>query len=105
MNDPRTEAAILKHYRLQDAFPTAWSDPIEDAQAKQRKQFRQSTSRYSVLQEDGASSSLKGLVGGDLYSSGSVPEDEPDPLGTTESVVRVLRKRGIPAQDNVRLRG
>ncbi|KAI5781456.1 exocyst complex component Sec5-domain-containing protein [Geopyxis carbonaria] len=104
MNDLRSEAALLKHYRLHEPFPESWSDPIEDAQAKQRMQFRKSTSRYSVLQEDGISSSLKGLVGGDLYSGGAVPEDEPDPLGSTDSVARVLRKRGLPVDDNVRLR-
>lgn len=104
MTDSRSEAALLTHYRLQDPFPTSWSDPIEEEQAKQRVRYRQSTSRYSVLQEDGLSSSLKGLVGGDLYSGGPIPEDEPDPLGSVPSVARALLKRGIPVDDNVRLR-
>jgi len=43
-------------------------------------------------------------VGGDVYSTGIVPEDEPDPLGTASSVVRVLGKKGLPVRDNVRLR-
>ena len=102
--DTRAEASLLKHYRLQDPFPEKWSDPIEDAQIAQRERSRASTSRYSILQEEGVSASLKGLVGGDLYSSGAVAEDEPDPLGTTDSVVRVLNKRGLPVMENVRLR-
>lgn len=104
MNDWKSEGALLAHYRLQNPFPQSWSDPIEEAQAKQRLQYRKSTSRYSVLQEESVSSSLKGLVGGDLFSGGAVKEDEPDPLGTADSVVRVLRQRGIHADDNVRLR-
>lgn len=101
MTDSRSEGALLKHYRLQDPFPEVWSDPIEDAQVAQRKLLRQSTARYSVLQEDGASSALRGLVGGELSET---LEDEPDSLGTTDSVVRVLKKRGLRVEDNVRLR-
>ncbi|KAL7266939.1 Exocyst complex component S5 [Rhizina undulata] len=104
MADYRSEAALLKQYRLQDPYPESWSDPIEDLQAQQRKQLRASTSRYSVLQEEGIPISLKGLVGGDLFSGGVVPEDEPDPLGSTDSVVRVLKKRGLPVDENSRLR-
>jgi exocyst complex component 2 len=105
MNDSRSETGLLKHYRLQDPFPETWSDPIEDAQLQQRKLSRRSTKRYSVLQDDGISSSLRGLVGGgDVYSGTTVAQDEPDPLGTADSVVRVLKKRGIPAEENVRLR-
>ncbi|PWW76845.1 hypothetical protein C7212DRAFT_351691 [Tuber magnatum] len=104
MGDPRAEAALLKHYRLQNPFPETWSDPIEEAHIIQRQQSRASTSRYSVLQEEGISASLKGLVGGDVYSTGAVPEDEPDPLGMVGSVARVLGKRGLPVRDNVRLR-
>lgn len=102
MADHRSEAALLKYYRLQDPFPSSWSDPVEDLQLKQRKQFRASTTRYSILQEEGFSASLKGLTG-ELYT-GFVPEDEPDPLGSTNSVVRLLRERGLAVDDNVRLR-
>lgn len=104
MGDPRAEAALLTHYRLQNPFPETWSDPIEEAQIIQRQQSRASTSRYSILQEEGIAASLRGLVGGDVYSTGVVPEDEPDPLGIANSVVRVLKKRGLPVKDNVRLR-
>ena len=102
MGDPRAEAALLTHYRLQNPFPETWSDPIEEAQIIQRQQSRASTSRYSILQEEGIAASLRGLVGGDVYSTGVVPEDEPDPLGIANSVVRVLKKRGLPVKDNVR---
>lgn len=97
-----SEAALLKHYRLQDPFPDAWSDPVEDLQVKQRKQFRASTTRYSILQEQGISASLKGLAG-EQYTA-FVPEDEPDPLGGTNSVVRSLRERGLAVDENTRLR-
>lgn len=92
-------AALLKHYRLQDPFPAAWSDPIEDA-AEMQGLKGNSTVRYSVLQENVAST-LKGLLADD---GGMLPQDEPDPLGTTESVVRVLKQRGLPVEENLRLR-
>lgn len=93
------DAAIARHYRLTDPFPTVWSDPIEDNQAVHRKATRASTARYSVLQEEGMS----------LRSSGNVldttiPQDEADPLGTTNSVVRVLRQKGLPVDENLPLR-
>jgi exocyst complex component 2 len=106
MNDSRSDPAFLKHYRLQDPFPTSWSDPIDDAQQQLQRGglHRKSTVRYSVLQEEHASPTLRGLIGDDLYEGGAVPRDEPDPLGSTDSVVRVLKKRGLPVEDNVRLR-
>jgi exocyst complex component 2 len=99
MTDP---GAVFKHYRLKDPFPTSWTDPVEDVQHKQRVQRRQSTVRYSILQEE-RSSTFKGLVD-DEYEDATVLLDESDPLGTTNSVVRVLKKRGLPVEDNVRLR-
>lgn len=106
MNDPRSDPALLKHYRLNDPNPIAWADPIEEAQQQRQRGglHRQSTVRYSVLQEEQVSAALRGLIGDDLFEGGSVPRDEPDPLGTTDSVVRVLRQRGLPVEDNVRLR-
>lgn len=94
------DPTIAKHYRLTDPFPTAWSDPIEDSQAVHRKATKASTARYSVLQEEGMS----------LRSSGNaleaaVPQDEADPLGSTSSVVRILRKRGLLVDNNLKLRG
>ncbi|KAH0602818.1 uncharacterized protein H6S33_008468 [Morchella sextelata] len=100
MTDHRSEALLLKHYRLDSAFPEAWSDPIEDLQIAQRKQFRASTTRYSILQEEGISASFTRPD----TDSGFVPEDEPDPLGSTSSVVRLLRDRGLPVEENTRLR-
>ena len=93
------DPTIAKHYRLTDPYPTTWSDPIEDSQALHRRATKASTARYSVLQEEGMS----------LRASGSsleavVPQDEADPLGSTSSVVRILRKRGLPVDDNLKLR-
>jgi len=44
-----------------------------------------------------------------LRSSGNVldttvPQDEADPLGTSNSVVRVLRQKGLPVDENLPLR-
>ncbi len=33
-----------------------------------------------------------------------VQKDEPDPLGTSDSVVRSLKNMGLPLQDDLRMR-
>lgn len=91
------DPAVAKHYRLTEPFPTTWSDPVEDTHIAQK--IKPSTARYSVLQEDG----MLRLAGGSALDN-SIPQDEPDPLGSTSSVVRVLRQKGLPVDDNIRLR-
>lgn len=93
------DVAIAKHYRLTDPYPTTWSDPIEDNQVVHRKATRASTARYSVLQEEGMSLRSSGNV-----LDTTVPQDEADPLGTTSSVVRVLRQKGLPVDENIPMR-
>lgn len=95
------DPTIAKHYRLTDPYPTAWSDPIDDGQAVHRRATKISTARYSVLQEAGTAMSLR--ASGNALEV-SVPQDEADPLGSTSSVVRILRKRGLLVDNNSKLR-
>ena len=92
------DAAVAKHYRLTDPYPLVWTDPIEDSQVIQRKAIRPSTARYSVLQEEGLS--LRATTSLDA----SIPQDEADPLGTTSSVVRILRQKGLKVDESLKLR-
>lgn len=104
------EQTVLDFYRLQNPFPTEWpaannSDASEDedevkAKIQRRKSRYQAleravTNRRSVI--PGAENSGKGGV------TNIVQSDEPDPLGTSESVVRSLRALGLPVQDNPRI--
>ena len=109
------ERTILNNYNLTTLYPTEWpaekdeSDESEEeipVKSRAEASFRRSKSRYSALERHG--SDRKSLVpGAQKTGSGAsnlVQKDEPDPLGSTESVVRILRQRGLPVEDNVLLR-
>ncbi len=110
------ERTILNHYNLTTLYPNEWpaekdeSDASEEDlpyKSKANAPFRRSKSRYSALERNG--SGRRSLVpGAEKTGTGAgnlVPKDEPDPLGGMDSVVRVLRQRGLPVEDDTRLRG
>ena len=107
------ERTILEHYQLSSPYPLEWpaekdlSDlSEEEEQVKPRAGVRRSKSRYSALER--VASDRRSLVPGSQKSGDGVENlvqrDEPDPLGTTESVVRILRQLGLPVADDTRLR-
>ena len=109
-----SEHTILNHYNLTNHFPTAWptekneSDASEDEKAGNtilKHASRRSKSRYSALERSG--SDRRNLVPGSQKLRGGqenlVQKDEPDPLGVTDSVIRVLRQKGLPVEEDQRL--
>jgi exocyst complex component 2 len=108
------ERQVLDHYQLSTAFPVEWpaekdlSDASDEEETKPQRngQVRRSKSRYSALER--VTSDRKSLVPGSQKTGDGlenlVQRDEVDPLGTTESVVRILRQLGLPVQDDTRLR-
>jgi exocyst complex component 2 len=108
------ERQVLDHYQLSTAYPVEWpaekdlSDASDDEEVVPQRngQVRRSKSRYSALER--VTSDRKSLVPGSQKTGDGlenlVQRDEPDPLGTTESVVRILRQLGLPVQDDTRLR-
>ncbi|KFY36536.1 hypothetical protein V495_07800 [Pseudogymnoascus sp. VKM F-4514 (FW-929)] len=110
------ERTVLAHYQLPTAFPTEWpaekdeSDASDDEGLVKKKKTsstgRASKSRYSALER--ATSDRRSLVPGSQKTGEGlenlVQKDEPDPLGTGESVVRILRGHGLPVQDDIHLR-
>lgn len=107
------ERTVLEHYQLSTPYPVEWpaekdtsdASDEEDAPRSRRNGLRQSKSRYSALER--AASDGKSLPGAQKTGDGVenlVQRDEPDPLGTTDSVVRVLRQLGLPVQEDTRLR-
>jgi exocyst complex component 2 len=113
------ERTILEHYHLTTPNPQEWpadkdqsdsSDEDGDGSLKpaaaSRLIMRRSKSRYSVLER--AASDRRSLVPGSQKTGDGlenlVQRDEPDPLGSTQSVVRILRQQGLPIQDDTRLR-
>lgn len=96
------EVDLLNHYGLQSLNPTRWpeglfeeGDQERDTQwkstAKARKRMT-TLGRIPSLQSQGRS------------QKASVQKDEPDPLGTSQSVVASLRRRGLPVEDDYKLR-
>ncbi len=108
-------ADVLNHYNITIPFPTEWptekdeSDGSDDdlpPKGVAKSLIRRSRSRYSALERSG--SDRRTLVPGSEKTGDGVEnlvqKDEPDPLGGTDSVVRVLKHKGIPVEDDQRLR-
>lgn len=111
MND---EHIILNHYNLTNPFPIAWPVEKDDIDASEEENAagglskadtRRSRSRYSALQRIG-SGHRSSVPGSQKLRDGHenlAQKDEPDPLGVTDSVVRVLRQRGLPVEEDLQL--
>ena len=104
---------VLDHYGLVTPYPLEWPAEKDDSEASEeegptakRLGHMRSKSRYSALER--ATSEWRSLVPGSQKSNNGVENlvqrDEPDPLGSTESVVRILRQTGLPVQDDIGLR-
>lgn len=105
------EHAILNHYNLTTPYPTTWPVEKDDSDASDdafpvKPSIRRSKSRYSALERSG--SDRRSLVPGSEKTGDGVEnlvqKDEADPLGNADSVVRVLRQKGIAVEDDQRLR-
>jgi|SRR5271168_3343339 len=108
------ERTVLDHYQLSTPYPLEWpaekdlSDASEEEDAKPSRSdmVRRSKSRYSALER--AASDRKSHVPGSQKTGDGVEnlvqKDEPDPLGSTDSVVKILRQQGLPVQEDTRLR-
>lgn len=106
------ESTLLNHYKITTLYPDAWpagkdlddssdEEPLPDSRSK----VRRSKSRYSAL--DRTASYRSSVPGAERTKDGVenlVQKDEPDPLGGPQSVIQVLRQRGVPVEDNQKLR-
>ncbi|KAH0424367.1 exocyst complex component Sec5 [Colletotrichum camelliae] len=107
------ERTILEFYQLPNPYPNEWPDEknqsggSDDEEKDEKKaKLNRRKSRYQALER--AVSNRNSMIPGSQSEKGGigniVQRDEPDPLGTTESVVRTLRQLGVPIQDDPRLR-
>jgi exocyst complex component 2 len=113
------QRAILNHYNIATPYPTEWPADKDDSDGSDdehpapasltkanlnRKFSRMPKSRYSVLDRniDRRPSAARGSLGSQIETV--VQKDESDPLGTSDSVISVLRKRGLPVDDDITLR-
>ena len=104
------ERSISNHYNLSNPYPVEWPAELEDSDDEEAQSsklnVRKSRSRYSALERN-ASDRRSVIPGSQKTGDGRanlVQKDEPDPLGTSESVVRALRSRGLPVDEDARLR-
>ena len=110
------ERTILHYYNLATPYPSEWPAEKDDSDASEEdlptafnntSTIRRSKSRYSALERSG-SDRRSFVPGTERTGNGAgnlVQKDEPDPLGGPDSVVRILRQRGLPVEDDARLRG
>lgn len=118
------ERAILDRYNLTSSFPTAWPEEADDAddtdtdaeangnnalireQSKQSANSRRSFSNTYRRIDRHASvrSQLSGTQKTARGEDSMVQKDEADPLGMAPSVAAELRRRGLPVDENVKLR-
>lgn len=104
------ETTLLNKYNIPTLYPAQWpaekdkdSDDDEDdtVQTTTAQPLRRSRSRFSVL--EGGRRQLPGAEKSRDGVENLVQKDETDPLGTYPSVVQVLRQRGLPVEDDIKL--
>lgn len=106
------ERTILDFYQLQTPFPSEWPTEKDEAESEDDddqnpRQFDRRKSRYQALERavgDRRGSYVLGQENGKGGVGSLVQKDEPDPLGSSDSVVRSLKHMGLPIQDDARLR-
>ncbi|KAL4944467.1 hypothetical protein BDV06DRAFT_187385 [Aspergillus oleicola] len=102
-----TDADVAHFYNLPSAYPEEWPAELddEDDDGEVALQRRGSKSSYHVLDR---SNSRRGAHLGSLKGNSGrenlVKVDEPDPLGSTNSVLNALKKRGLPVAEDSHLR-
>lgn len=100
------ERTVLDFYQLSSPYPSEWpaDKDEEEAAAVDNATFshNQRASRYQALAS--AVNERRSLGTGPGGVNNLVQKDEPDPLGSSDSVVRSLKNMGLPIQDDIRLR-
>ena len=116
------ETILQNKYNISTLYPTEWppekdvsSDEDDDdhnaaaspqpAAETTKLHHHRSKSRFSVLESN--SRFQRSLPGAEKTRDGVenlVQKDEPDPLGMYSSVVSQLRQRGMPVEDDTKLR-
>ncbi|KAI5270272.1 exocyst complex component Sec5 [Aureobasidium subglaciale] len=94
------ERELLNHYKLDSLYPSEWPARDEDDYDSDADNDATNTnhreSKFAALD--------RSLSAGGKRADSSVQKDEPDPLGIVPSVVHELRRRGLPVEENLRLR-
>lgn len=97
---------VLEFYQLSSAYPSEWpaEKDANDALAEGADPSGQSKRKSRYLALETALNDRRSLVPGADSAGSLVQKDEPDPLGSSDSVVRSLKSMGLGVQDDMRLR-
>lgn len=106
------DRTVLEFYGLSTPFPSEWPEEKDESGAsgdehENTNKLERRRSRYQALERaagDRRNSIVPGSEGGKKGVGNIVQKDEPDPLGSVDSVVRTLKHMGLPVQDDPRLR-
>lgn len=99
---------VASHYNLPSAYPEEWPTELDedDQQEDEHLHKRRSSRRYVALERDDSGS--KSLNLGSAKSNNGrehlVQKDEPDPLGSRDTVLSILQRRGLSPEEDSRLR-
>ncbi|GKZ32580.1 hypothetical protein AbraIFM66950_002078 [Aspergillus brasiliensis] len=102
---------VASYYNLPSAFPEEWPAELDESdhseeEALERRGSRSERSRYFALER--SNSTRKGVTLGSFKGNNGrenlVKVDEPDPLGTGDSVLKILKMRGLSLDEESRLR-
>jgi exocyst complex component 2 len=104
------ERTVLEFYRVSTFDLVEWpadknnSDDSDGDDMKKKANRRKS--RYQALERavTNRNSVVPGSENAGKGVGNIVQKDEPDALGSTDSVVRTLKALGVPVQDDIRLR-
>jgi exocyst complex component 2 len=105
------ESALLNHYKIDSLNPAEWpvEKDLEDSSDEEvipltsKHSRKVSRSRYSVLESPRRTS----VPGAERTKDGIenlVQKDEPDPLGSSGSVIQSLRRQGLKIEDDSKIR-
>lgn len=110
------EREIQNHYNLTTVFPSEWpaekdlssdEEEVVVAPAPQRnistRDARRKSRFYALERSASNKSFVPGAERGKDGIENLVQRDEADPLGAYSSVVSVLRQRGLPVEDDLKL--
>ena len=113
-----TERELLNHYKITSLYPEAWprddgdEDSTDDDETEQAKGAKGKPARHGSKMSIASQASFSKYRNLDRHASvrsnptteSLVQQDEPDALGMRRSVAQELSRKGVPVQDNLKLR-
>ncbi|WEW55903.1 Exocyst complex component S5 [Emydomyces testavorans] len=93
---------VAGHYNLPNAYPEEWPAELDASDESGDEQDTASQEKWRSSGHHGSRRrSTMPLAG---KAGAAVQQDEPDPLGSSQSILELLRQRGLAVDDDPRLR-